>query len=450
MARIVYSAGASLKGATEADNVTASFEMVARTTPEVQLPAVSVPGCVLFPYIPQQAYNVAKYTLSGNTKGAYIKSLKPETWKVEDSALQRIARSDLSQRIPYEIGNNFVRRTESVVAVTDTITATAFRPGIYDYNSLPAAATRAVRHGFSGRSPGKASQCVYLDGSSYSMDTPGLTRNPDRVFPTIDLSGVSVASTPYEGSAQCPMILVSPRHAVCNAHLGYGAGQRVMFHRQDGSYQVVNILGTLDSPAADDLRVVILDADVTGCSFAKTLPADWKRYIPASDKDTLDRLGAVGCMPLVVRQFNTGINPSPDQDISKNNPIDSNSPKMRVEWFTLSDTFTTTSPPEGLPPDYGRGAGFTYFNSDDLYKWHNRAYPGDSGSPLYLLVPSSPGSTNFTPALISSHFTAGSGPFYPNRRTWINSAMQQLSTTHSVPGSYTFGTVDISGYPVYD
>ena len=43
----------------------------------------------------------------------------------------------------------------------------------------------------------------------------------------------------------------------------------------------------------------------------------------------------------------------------------------------------------------------------------------------------------------------GAAPCYPERRTWIDTAMQTLSTTYGVPGTYTFGTVSLSAYPTY-
>lgn len=447
MARIVYSEGATLKGATEADNIQVSFTSVNRSVPYSTQPPVYVPGCVLYPSIPAQTVTDAAFTFSGNTKGAYLKLVDSPRWRVVGNSVQEVYKGN-NNRFYFEYGNNFYRQLGSSDAITARTISGPSQPGAYDYNSLPASATRLVRSRFQPRQPGADAQCLFLDGGNYTVAGASVTLNPNRVLPDMDWSGVSVATSNGGGLAYYPVMLISPRHAVCNTHVGAYTTQQVVFRRRDGSYQTVTVLGELDSENKDDLRVVVFDADVTDCAYYKTLPADWRRYIPALTSETLDTYGAVGCVPLVLRQYNTGINPSPDAPSSRNNPIASNSPKLRVDWLGLMDSTISSGPSVG--PGEGTGAGTTSFPLDALHPFSNYAYPGDSGSPGFLLVPSGPESQSFTPALITSYWTPRSGPCYPERRTWIDTAMQALSTMYGVPGTYTFGTVDLSAYPTYD
>lgn len=448
-AKIVYSATAQLKGATEADNVGVSFESVYRQLPYTELAPVYVPGCILYPSIPAQTISEAVFAFTGNTKGAYLKLLDTENWRLSGNAVQTTA-ENFTNRFYFEFGNNFTRRLGSDDTITGTPSFAPWKPGAYDYNSLAASSTRLVRSQLASRTPGAATQAVFLDGGNYSVASASVTPNPDRAFQGLDLSGVSVATTNGGAEAGLPVMLISPRHAVCNKHAGAYTGQTVVFRRRDGSYQSVQVLGEIDSVSAtgvdDDLRVIVLGADVTDCVYYKTLPSDWQRYIPALSMQTLYTLGAVGCVPLVFRQHNTGVNPPNNPTLSGNNPIASNSPKLRVEWLAAMDGRLSVS---GLNV-IGRGAALTRFPDDPLYAFFNLAYPGDSGSPGFMLVPQSPNSQSFTPALVSSYWYPAGGPAYPDRRPWIDTAMQQLSTTYGVPGSYTFGTVDLSAYPTYD
>lgn len=447
MARIVYSAGATLKGATEADDIQVSFTSVVRSVPYSADPPVYVPGCVVYPSTPAQTVSDGAFTFSGNTKGAYLKLVDSDRWRVVGNDVREVYRGN-NNRFYFEFGNNFYRRRGSSDVATSSTYRGASQPGLYDYNSLAASSTRLVRSRFQTRQPGADTQCLFLDGGSYAVEAPSVTPNPNCALADMDWSGVSVTSTNGSGLAFYPVMLVSPRHAVCNKHIGAYTGQEVVFRRRDGSYQTVNVLGEVDSATSDDLRVVVFDADVTDCAYYKTLPADWRRYIPALTSETLGAYGGVGCVPLVFRTYNTGIDPSPDTPPHKNNPIASSSPKLRVDWLALMDSPIKSGPT--VPPGEGLGAGMILFPTDALHGFFNNPYPGDSGSPGFFLVPSGPNSQSFTPALVTSYWTPRSGPCYTERRAWIDTTMQALSTTYGVQGTYTFGTLDLSAYPTYD
>lgn len=148
---------------------------------------------------------------------------------------------------------------------------------------------------------------------------------------------------------------------------------------------------------------------------------------------------ATGAIPVVVRQANTGVG-------GHNNPIDTNSPKLRVDWIRVADI-----PNDSSPTDSTFSASYTGFPQDPLYPFYQRAYDGDSGSPMFMLVPNSASASpsSFTPALVSSYFGVTTGPFLPRERTWVNAAMQTLSTAQGEARVFTFDTVDLSVFPTY-
>lgn len=431
MAKIVFNPSFALIGPKQEDDFTVSFSTADRPVPATAPVPTLAPGCIVAPHTPAFTATDVAVTFSGNTQGAYIKVADTANWEVVGTTVRKRHR-DAPNTVVIEAGNRLNRRTFTRAHLYGYPAMTGNDPGVFDYNSLAAATTRLLRNRFAQVQPGAAAQDVFLDGGDYTLATgPSVTPNPTRLLPDLDLSGVSV--TP-------PVMLVSPRHIVCNTHIGVGTGDSVAFRRRDGTVQTVTVLAHTDKGGNYDLRVALLSEDVTDCTVYKTLPDNWASYIPACTQATLIAYGATGAIPVVVRQANTGVG-------GHNNPIDTNSPKLRVDWIRVTDGPNGSSPTE---PSFN--AFYTGFPQDPLYPFYQQAYGGDSGSPMFMLVPNSAAASpsNFTPALVSSYFGATSGPFLPRERTWINATMQALSTAHGEARVFTFNTVDLSLFPTYE
>lgn len=438
MANIVFNPSLTLIGPKQEDDFTVSFSTVARAVPATTPVPTLAPGCIVSPHTPAFTTADIGATFSGNTQGAYLKVADTANWEVVGSTVRKRHRS-APNTVDIEAGNRFNRRTFALTHLYDFPSRTGSGPGVFDYNSLAAASTRLLHKRLAQAQPGATAQDVFLDGGDYTLASgPSVTPNPNRILPDLDLSGVSV--TP-------PVMLVSPRHIVCNTHIGVVPGNSVAFRRRDGTIQTATVLAFTDEGSNYDLRVAILSEDITNCAVYKTLPDNWASYLPACTQATLIAYGATGAVPVVVRQANTGVYPPGTQAPEcGNNPIDTNSPKLRVDWIRVADT-----PNDSSPTDTAFNAFYTGFPQDPLYPFYQLAYGGDSGSPMFMLVPNSASASpsSFTPALVSSYFGATSGPFLPRERTWVNAAMQTLSTAQGEARVFTFNTVDLSVFPTY-
>ena len=430
MAKIVFNPSLTIIGPKQEDDFTVSFSTVERAVPATTPVPIQAPGCIVSPYTPAFTATDIGATFSGNTQGAYLKVADTANWEVVGSTVRKRHRS-APDTVDIEAGNRFNRRTFARTHLYDFPPRTGSDPGVFDYKSLAAASTRLLHKRLAQAQPGATAQDVFLNGGDYTLASgPSVTPNPNRILPDLDLSGVSI--TP-------PVMLVSPRHIVCNTHIGVVPGDSVAFRRRDGTIQTATVLAVIDEGDNYDLRVAILSEDITNCAVYKTLPDNWASYIPACTQATLIAYGATGAIPVVARQANTGVG-------GHNNPIDTNSPKLRVDWIRVMD-----GPNDSSPTDTAFSAFYTGFPQDPLYPFYQLAYGGDSGSPMFMLVPNSAGASpsGFTPALVSSYFGATSGPFLPRERTWVNAAMQTLSTAQGEARVFTFDTVDLSVFTTY-
>lgn len=441
MAKIVFNPSFTLIGPKQEDDFAVSFSTADRAVPATPVVPTLAPGCLVTPYTPAFTATDVTATFSGSTQGAYLKVADTANWEVVGTTVRKRHRN-APNTVDIEAGNRFNRRTFTRAHPYGYPALTGKDPGVFDYNSLAAASTRLLHNRLAQAQPGATAQDVFLDGGDYTFASgPSVTPNPNRILPDLDLSGVSVTRTNVSGeTAAHPVMLVSPRHIVCNSHIDVVPGNSVAFRRRDGTIQTATVLAFTDKGSNYDLRVAILSEDITNCAVYKTLPDNWASYLPACTHATLTAYGATGAIPVVVRQANTGVG-------GHSNPIDTNSPKLRVDWIRVADT-----PNDSSPTDPAFNAFYTGFPQDPLYPFYQQAYGGDSGSPMFVLVPNSAGASpfSFTPALASNYFGATSGPFLPRERTWVNAAMQTLSTAQGEARVFTFNTVDLSLFPTYE
>lgn len=445
MIKIVHNPNATLRGGTSEDDISLSLEQKWVRFEEEILPSVVLPSVKIYSKLAADNLMVLVPKLAGNLKGAYL-CIGPESpqYVFEDGLIRR-TKSDVQNKVHLEYGNHLVRKKIIETNFMSHRGFTPYMPGSFAVESLPAAVTRLMYRRFSAVEPGAKHQALFQNGGSYNFHTVSVTDNPDRVFSDFDTSGISIASG-VDPEGRYPVMLVTPRHAVCNAHIGPGNGTKYVFRRPNGTYQKVTVISTMDSPNMDDLRVMMFDEDVTGCAIYKTLPSDWNSYIQGCEIETYTRFGGVAGLPLLVRQFNTGINPTPDVEASKNNVVDTNSPKWRVDWLMVfNGKIGSSSDPT---KNIGATMNTRFFTKDPLHKFSNHGYPGDSGSPCFLLIPKTTYSDRYEPALIVSYFGPTNGPSYTLARNWINSAIETMSTAQGLSG-FSFGTVNLSYYPTY-
>lgn len=103
----------------------------------------------------------------------------------------------------------------------------------------------------------------YLDANNLDPDTPAVTLNAAHFAAALDFSAVSVMSessgTPQENRH---VALVSELHATCAKHFAPGVGDRVVFRRSNGTYQVSEVDSITD--ISGDLSVIEFTGAVTG------------------------------------------------------------------------------------------------------------------------------------------------------------------------------------------
>jgi hypothetical protein len=160
-------------------------------------------------------------------------------------------------------------------AITNT-SAVASQPVIYytyadDPGSVRADATAAVddRIAVAGKT-----KPIY---STQNHATATYVRSASCWASDIDLTCIS----PWNscGANTRAGTLISPRHAVWANHYNIPNGSTIRFVDADDNVVTRTVVDS-QQIGVYDIRIGVLDADVTGCSFAKILPADWADYLP--------------------------------------------------------------------------------------------------------------------------------------------------------------------------
>lgn len=315
--------------------------------------------------------------------------------------------------------------------------------GTFVNGSLGKACTELLYSLLNGKVPGSNHQDLFLPGGTFPNthgDPPtNIVRNPNRMIPKLDLSGVSITrETDNDPGVRWlfPAILVSPRHFVCNKHSGIWNNLTVYFLTKSGVIHEAVVLDSEDIAPESDLRVGIFTEDVPDCEYYGTLSGDWMNYMPGNwipTETAYSGFQGVPGIPLVTCQANPGESTNGD---SANNVINTDNRKLRITW--MLDVLDAKYPP------YRQTVAIHGMMEDPMYPFFNRAYGGDSGSPIFMLVPYMNG--NFMPALISSYWSSTSGPFYPLLRERIDTAMKMFSTRHGDSRTFTMKTANLSRF----
>jgi hypothetical protein len=81
---------------------------------------------------------------------------------------------------------------------------------------------------------------------------------------------------------QFPLVLISDRHALTANHTNLGVSKKVVYKRDDGSYQTVTTIAS-SQVGIWDLRVLCFNEAITGVTPYKLPPSDWvERYAPSA------------------------------------------------------------------------------------------------------------------------------------------------------------------------
>lgn len=381
---------------------------------------------------------VIDISVTGNTKGIKLSSTNPSKLSIVGNTAHKIGWYTRSSLPPTNIivETEYGARHYYADIPEDAQKAEKTDTGTYYPGTFGAACIELLNRLMGPYLPGPTSQDVYLNGGTYDATNapPNVTRNPNRLIPELDLSGVSVSRgrvNPAEeaGAGNFPVMLVSPRHAVCNNHSGVDTGQKVYFMRRDGSLQMVTVLGKVNLPS--DGRVVMFDQDVTGCAMYSTLPSDWSEFMPSMTLAAYQKHNLTGAIPVIVRQHNPGEQVEGSWEFGIN-IINTNSSHLRVDWLSEMELFGVSL------------ISLVSLRDEPLAQFHMRASGGDSGSPAFFLVPDKVG--GFEPALVTSYWTTNSGPSYPTLLPKITEAMHTLSTNYGDTRIFDMGTVDLSHF----
>lgn len=447
MARIKFGGTAKVRGSGPAEDFSATITTQLREVPATPFWSAMLPSCTVSVYTPQ--FNAVDLVpeLTGDTTRAYVRVDDPENLYVVGLSVRKLTNSYMNgEPITVHVGNRFNERTYQSSNVSVAVPKTALGDtGVHDSNSLAGRSKRLVEQLFAGVAPTADHLDQFLDGGTYDPTAPGgpaLTPNPNRIAPSLDMTGISVHRAGAGGPA-FPIVLVSPRHFVAAKHITVPVGDSVTFKRGDGTYQTATVVGTFDfpDPAQDtfDLMVGTLSQDITGCATYKTLPADWAHYLPANSQAVASaNNGAHAAFPVLVRASNPGTS---DGQLTGNIKLNTNSPHLLVGWAGLCDALSAHGVYRMVypaPPQANR--------TGSLFQAYRTLYSGDSGSPHFMPIPQA---TGHAMALISLTYGATTGPFLPNHIAWINEKMAALSAAQSDPRVFTIQTVDLSRFPTY-
>ena len=310
---IKYGSKVRIKGMGPEKDFSVTLTPRKEMRPEIALD-LFMPDAVIKKRLLAAEMTVIDIGVTGNTKGVKVSSTNPSKLSIVGNTAHKTGdytnhdpvKTQIKVETEYGARHYYADIPEDARKVEKTDTGTYY-PGTFG-----AACIELLNRLMSPYTPGPTSQDVYLDGGTYDATNlpPNVTRNPNRLIPELDLSGVSVSrgrEIPADeaGAGNFPVMLVSPRHAVCNNHSGVDTGQKVYFMRRDGSLQMVTALGKVNLPV--DGRVVMFDQDVTGCAMYSTLPPNWSEYMPSMTLAAYAKHNLTGALPVIVRQHNPGM-----------------------------------------------------------------------------------------------------------------------------------------------
>lgn len=268
----------------------------------------------------------------------------------------------------------------------------------------------------------------YIDiaASTFDINNPNIVTNENSfVAAALDFSGTSVL---LEGKTddRYPLSLVSPKHALVAAHVAPSDGAKVVFKLPNGTYATRTVVGvtalsdimTAPNHTVPDLKVVLLDADVTGASIYKTFsPTDIDTYLPSTNGIKISNITRRFYLPVLRKalHFADGT------------------------WGSAHQINTLQS----------RSAGVLY-NARNLNEvpaeqpWYGWGYPsaigGDSGSPEFCVI-------NGEPVLLSVQHTTVGAEDVSYFTASINTIMNDLSGV--AQGTYALTHPDLILFNTY-
>jgi len=187
--------------------------------------------------------------------------------------------------------------------------------------------------------------------------------------------------------------LISPRHLVWAQHYSIPNGATIRF--VDASNNVVTrTVVNSQRIGTTDLRIGVLDSDVTGCTFAKVLPDDWATYIPTNGLE-------IPCLAL-------------DQQ----------------EKALVTDLYRVVS---------GGGTAFQVPTDATRLTFYESLIPGDSGNPAFLII-----NGELVILTVWEFGGAGRGSSVTANKAAIEAAMVALGGTYT-----TLTAIDLSGFNSY-
>lgn len=270
----------------------------------------------------------------------------------------------------------------------------------------------------SGKTPGSDTQDVFSSRTlGLTAATCAATSNANFILKNYDFSHLCFSRESNTGTAMGygPLALVGPRHFVYAFHTIAAQGDKVVWRRSDGTF--LDSVITAVEDLGNDCGVGLLDRDITGISYASFMPPGFtSRFAFAAE----------------MSQYVSNTTKGPCVGV-----ILSHNPSAVL-------TATRHAQPVGITSDgYSSGGvantGLTA-PVDSVGQWYSTPYPGDSGSPVYMLV--SVGGQIQT-VLLCQLYTAGGGPSYQIKR-------QDIEAWFSSQGqSCTLSVVSLSEYPIY-
>lgn len=269
-------------------------------------------------------------------------------------------------------------------------------------------------------------EAVGVDGDIYSGGyEPPYARSATFFGAGVDLTAIS----PYNSRGYWLMggVLVSPRHALFDAHWPVSVGDVVTFIDADDNARTGTVAAVMNHPLyvpfahGVDIQIVVFEADVdASITPMKTLPSNWREWMPA--------------LP--------GIPAEAYFDVAE-----------RYRFYDVPVLHTTKA--EKVAVTDGVGAGTDNMGNvhrmithvPDLgttrYSFYVAALPGDCGNPIFGLVSGE--------AVLLAMLNGGvaNGSFVPDLIDSINQCMSDLSD--SIAGvygndEYQLTTVDLSGF----
>lgn len=323
-----------------------------------------------------------------------------------------------------------VREYTLTMANSGSFTQTSFA-GSYVAGSLSADIQNNIRAYIDGRAPSNSIV------QRYSSVTPAITaaafqaaKNPNLMTGNLDLSWLSARRIypddpqRWDGGDVFPSAVISKRHILCARHVG--ASPRTIFQKTDGTFIQVNLISGADLIVGDvgtDCKIYYVDADLSGV-IAPVL------FAPTTGAHAIQNK-----LPLLP-QWSGLSRYSVPALASMHNP----------------------SPPQS-PPTFARGqkmlivgvVGLSIWGEPfpaDLASYYFLPYGGDSSSMVFF--PVTQGGV-VKPVLVSSMFSAGSGPAYadPSTQTAMIALMRRLAADQGDAFAYDLTYADLSAFNSY-